>query len=160
MGKWIICMTSLLVVLMLVPSATAQERLKADERDNQKSATENNKRLILRLFQEVVNQRNPLVIDELYEPNVVDHSAFPDQAPGTEGIKNAVRGFLEIFPDLEVTVEDLIAEGDKVATRETWRGIHGPSGKAASGSVMHIFRVSEGRITEEWSQGWDWLEKL
>lgn len=93
-------------------------------------------------------------------PNMVDHSAFPGQAPGTEGIKNAVGDLLETFPDLKVTVEDLIAEGDKVVSRETWRGTHGPTGKAATGSIIHIFRISEGTITDEWSLGWDWLEKL
>lgn len=121
---------------------------------------ENNKQVILHLFQEVVNQRNPSAIDDLYASNVVDHSAFPGQAPGTEGIKNAVRDFLRAFADLEVTVEDMIAEDDKVVTRETWRGTHGPTGKTATGTVIHIFRIREGQITEEWSQGWDWLENL
>lgn len=128
--------------------------------DYQNSELENNKQLILRVFQEVLNERNPSVIDELCAPNMVDHSAFPDQAPGTEGIKNAVGDLLETFPDLKVTVEDLIAEGDKVVSRETWRGTHGPTGKAATGSIIHIFRISEGTITDEWSLGWDWLEKL
>jgi ketosteroid isomerase-like protein len=119
-----------------------------------------NKQLILRLFGEVFNRQAIAVIDELYAPNVVDHSAFPGQAPGTEGIKFAIKGFFEIFGDLEVTVEDVVAEDDKVVTRENWRGAHRPSGKTASGSVIHIFRIREGKITDEWSQGWDWLEKL
>ena len=119
-----------------------------------------NKELILRLFREVFNQHAISAIDELYAPDVVDHSAFPGQAPGTEGIKFAIKGFFEIFSDLNVTVEDVIAQGDKLATRETWRGTQGPSGKAAVGSVMHIFRIRKGKITDEWSRGWDWLEKL
>ncbi|MHC1755206.1 MAG: ester cyclase [Methanosarcina sp.] len=119
-----------------------------------------NKQLILRLFREVFNQQALSVIDELYASNMVDHSAFPGQAPGTEGIKFAIKGFFETIKDLEITVEDIIAEDDKVVTRETWRGIHGPSGKTAAGSIIHIFRIREGKITDEWSRGWDWFEKL
>jgi len=160
MGEVAIFMTSLIVVLLPVSSTSAQEQPTPAKQDDQHSLLENNKRVILRLFQEVVNRRNPLAIDELYVPNVVDHSAFPGQAPGTEGIKNAVSDFLGTFADLEVTVEDITAEDDRVVTRETWRGTHGPTGKAATGNVIHIFRLREGKITEEWSQGWDWLEKL
>lgn len=121
---------------------------------------EQNKQLVLRLFEEVFNQQALSVIDELYAPNVVDHSAFPDQVPGREGIKSAIKGFFETIDDLEVTVEDIIAEDDRVVTRETWRGTHVPSGKTAAGTVIHIFRIREGKITDEWSRGWDWLEKL
>lgn len=119
-----------------------------------------NKPIVSRLFDEVFNQRTLSVIDELYAPNVVDHSAFADQPPGIEGIISAIEGFLEIFDDLNITVEEIIAEGDKVVTREVWRGIHKPSGKAAEGTVIHIFRINEGKITDEWSRGWDWLDEL
>jgi ketosteroid isomerase-like protein len=119
-----------------------------------------NKQLILRLFREVFNQQDLSVIDELYAPDVVDHSAFPDQVPGKEGIKSAIKGFFETIDDLEVTVEDIIAEDDRIVTRETWKGTHKPSGKTVTGSVIHIFRTHEGKITGEWSRGWDWLEKL
>jgi ketosteroid isomerase-like protein len=118
------------------------------------------KQVILRLFDEVFNQQSLSVIDKLYDSNVVDHSAFPDQAPGVAGIKSAIRGFFEIFGDLKITVEDVIAESDKVVTREVWRGTHKPSGKAAEGTIIHIFRLREGKIADEWSRGWGWLEKL
>ena len=75
------------------------------------------------------------VIDEIYAPNMVDHSAFPGQAPGTAGIKTAINGFFEIITDLEVTVEDAVAEDDKVVTRESWRGTYKPSGKPVVGTV-------------------------
>ena len=122
--------------------------------------TNKNKLVVLRLFGEVFNQQSLSVIDELYDTDVVDHSAFPDQAPGIEGIKSAIKGFFGIFDNLKITVEDVIAEYDKVVTREVWRGIHKPSGKIAEGSVIHIFRIREGKIADEWSRGWDWLEKL
>ncbi len=123
-------------------------------------ATHQNDQLVLRLFGEVFNKHDASVIDELYDPNVVDHAAFPDQAPGVAGIKSAISGFFEMFDDLNITVEDVIAEDDKVVTRETWRATHRTSGKSASGTVIHIFRVRDHKITDEWSRGWDWLEKL
>lgn len=124
------------------------------------SIIEKNKQLILGLFNEVFNQQTTSVIDKFYAPNVVDHSAFPGQATGTKGIKNTVQDFLETFADLEVAVEDVIAENDKVVTRETWKGIHNPSGKSVEGSVIHIFRIRGDKITEEWSRGWSWLEEI
>ena len=119
-----------------------------------------NKQVVLRLFNEVFNQRSLSVLDMLYDPNVVDHSAFPDQASGVEGIKSAIIDFFEVFDNLKITVEDVIAEDDKVATREVWRGTHKPSGKVAEGTIIHIFRLHEGKIIDEWSRGWDWLERL
>jgi predicted ester cyclase len=118
------------------------------------------KQVILRLFREVFNHQNLSAINEFYASNMVDHSAFPGQAPGMEGIKSAIKGFFEILDNLEVNVEDVIAEGDKVVTRETWNGTHKPSGKTVEGSVIHIFYIRESRITDEWSRGWDWLENL
>jgi ketosteroid isomerase-like protein len=143
--------------LLLVSSTFAQEPAKTG---GQNMTVNRNKQVVLRLFSEVFNRQSLSTIDDLYDPNVVDHSAFPDQAPGVAGIKSAIKGFFEIFGNLKITVEDVIAEDDKVVTREVWRGTHKPSGKAVEGTVIHIFRVREGRIVDEWSRGWDWLEKL
>lgn len=124
----------------------------------QNVAIDQNRQMVLRLFGEVFNRQSLSAIDDLYDPNVVDHSAFQDQAPGVEGIKSAIRGFFELFDHLEIVVEDIIAEEDKVVTREVWRGNHKSSGKSAEGTVIHIFRLREGKITDEWSRGWDWLD--
>jgi ketosteroid isomerase-like protein len=119
-----------------------------------------NKQLILPLFGEVLHQQSLSVIDQLYDANVFDNSAFPGQAPGVPGIKSAIKAFSETFNNLNIVVEDVIAEDDRVVTREAWRGVHRPSGEIAEGSVIHIFRIRGGEITDEWSRGWDWLEKL
>jgi predicted ester cyclase len=120
---------------------------------------EENKEIIRRVFEEVVNQGNLVLIDALFAANFVDRSAFPGQTPGPAGIKEAVRGLRAMFPDLEVTIEDLIAEDNRVASRETWQGTH-TSGRAVLGTVIHIFHFSDGRIAEEWSRGWDWLSEF
>jgi ketosteroid isomerase-like protein len=123
MRKWITLTLFLFFGSIVVFSVFAQKDTKNGGR---KMTIEQNKQLVQRLFNEVFNQRALAVIDEIYTPNMVDHSAFPGQAPGTEGIKSAINGFFEIITDLEVTVEDAVAEDDKVVTRETWRGTHRP----------------------------------
>ena len=157
MKTWVSLTICLFIGFLVVCTAFAQKHARAGE---QNMVLEQNKQLVQRLFNEVFNQRTLSVIDDIYTPNMVDHSAFPDQAPGTEGIKTAINGFFEIFSDFEVTVEDMVAEKDRVVTRETWRGTHRPSNKSATGTVIHIFRVRDGRITDEWSRGWEWLEQL
>lgn len=121
---------------------------------------ENNKQIIRRLFQEVLNQRNPSLLDDFYWPNVTDHNAFPDQEAGLKGLRQSVKEILEIFSNLEVTIDDLIAENNKVCSRETWKVSEKPEEKIATGSVIHIFQLNDGKIAEEWSAGWGWLEKI
>ncbi len=146
---------------LIISTATAQEQTsKAEKNVNQNSTLTRNKEMILKLFQEVINQRNVSYFDQVYVPNAIDHSAWSGQGPGTAGIKEAVKGFLETFSDLNVTVEDVIVEGNKVVTRETWKGTQKSTGKAGSGSVIHIFWIQDGKVTEEWSKGWDWADKL
>jgi predicted SnoaL-like aldol condensation-catalyzing enzyme len=157
MKRWIFITFCVVVGFWVAFSALAQ---KDNQPGEQNMALEQNKQLVQRLSKEVFNQRKTAVIDDIYAPDMVDHSAFPDQAPGAAGVKTAINGFFEIFSDFEVTVEDMVAQEDRLVTRETWRGTHRPSNKSALGTVIHIFRVRDGRITDEWSRGWDWLDEL
>jgi len=68
--------------------------------------------------------------------------------------------FRRAFPDSYFTVEDMVAEGDKVATRKTFHGTHGgefmgipPSGRSVSMGLIDIVRISDGRVVEHWSMG-------
>ena len=154
MKNWVILGTCCLVAVLTVSPALAQT---TNDKGYPIMAIEENKQLVLRLFNEVFNERKLPVIDELYAEDVVDHSAFPDQEPGRAGINSAISGFFEAFDSLHIVVEDVIAEGDKVVTRETWKAVDGSSHETATGTIIHIFRVQDGRITDEWSRGWDWL---
>ena len=145
---------------LIISTATAQEQASKPRKSGSQSSVTKNKEMVVKIFQEVINNRNISYIDEVYVTNVIDRSAFPGQAPGTVGLKEAVNGFYETFSDLKVTVEDVIAEGNKVATRETWKGTKKSNGKVGSGTVLHIFWIQEGKVTEEWSTGWDWIDKL
>ena len=65
-----------------------------------------------------------------------------------------------MFSDLKVTVDNMIAAGDLVATKDSWKGIHAATKKVVTGETMHVFRIADGKITDEWSNGWEWLEGL
>jgi steroid delta-isomerase-like uncharacterized protein len=119
--------------------------------------SEENKALARRSW-EIVNQHNPDLIDEMYTSDFVWHE--PDQdIHGSEEAKQFVSTFFEAFPDLNVTVEDEIAEGDKVVTSWTIRGTHqgelmgiAPTEKQIELKGITIHRIEEGKIAEEWER--------
>ena len=118
--------------------------------------TEQNKAVIRRFVEEVQNQKNWDAYDELNDPEFVNHSAPPGMAD-KEGSKRYLGAFLDAFPDSQVTVDDMIAEGDQVVTKKTFRGTHTaefagipPTGKPVTLQYVDIMRVREGRIIEHW----------
>src|SRR6476660_8322497 len=116
-------------------------------------STEENKALVRRWFA-AFSSGDLAAVDDLFAANVVDHSpAVPNQAPGREGIKQIVTFFRAVYPDLAFTVEDLIADGDKVASRWTARGTSTgaftgmpPTGKQITIAGMLIVRVAGGKM--------------
>src|SRR5438132_12958711 len=74
-------------------------------------SVEENKVRVRRLYEEVFNQKNLAAIDDYFAPNVIDHSLPPGAPGGIEGVRLTISMFLAAFPDLNITVEDLIAEG-------------------------------------------------
>ncbi len=119
--------------------------------------TQENTAIATRFLEEVMNRGNVSVIDEFSSPNFVDHSAPPGVPPTNEGFKGFVAGFRAAFPDLHYTLEDSIAEGDKVVQRATAHGtMKGDfqgmpaSGKSATWSEIHITRFENGKAVEHW----------
>ncbi len=120
---------------------------------------EENKALIRRLIEEVINQGNLALIDDLFDAAFVDRST-PDQPPGFAGVRDYIADMRRNCPDLHVSIEDLIAEGDKVVVRTIWRGTHqgtykgvAPTGQPVTRTMMQIFRVANGKLAEEWNEG-------
>ncbi len=129
-------------------------------------SAEVNKALVHRFFEEMLNPGNADVGDELFAVDAVDHAAFPDQVAGREGFKQAVRIVHGAFPGIHYTVEDMIAEGDRVATRWTLRGTHAgvflgipPSGNQVTVTGINVLRFANGQIVECW-ETWDRLGML
>jgi steroid delta-isomerase-like uncharacterized protein len=96
-------------------------------------------------------------IDELVEPDVLFHAPVPTGATGAQALKQVWAVLLRAFPDLHVTVEDVIAEGDKVVCRNTVTGTHQgeymglpPTGKSITYNEIFIVRFAGGRIAETW----------
>jgi steroid delta-isomerase-like uncharacterized protein len=118
--------------------------------------SEENKALALRSWEA---PNNPDIIDEVYAADLVWHD--PDQEiRGHEEAKQFIAMYTTAFPDLNATVEDVIAEGDKVVTRWTIRGTHQgeieefgpPTGKQAELEGITIHRIEGGKIVEEWNR--------
>lgn len=117
---------------------------------------EQNKELVREVFAplETIMQTH----DRLYGPDWVGH--FPGMPPlDAAGHRQYSEVMIGAFPDLERTIEDIVAEGDKVVARWTAAGTHTgefqgipPSGNYATSSGITIFRIAGGRIVEEWSE--------
>jgi len=87
--------------------------------------SEGNKNVVRRLFEEVWNKGNLQVTDDLFTPNYAHHdSSTPDVGRGPESEKKRATLYRTAFPDLRLTVEDVIAEGETVVARWSCRGTH------------------------------------
>ena len=96
-------------------------------------------------------------IDEIVEPDVLIRTPLPIEATGAEALKEVFARLHRAFPDLHVTVEDLIAEGDKVVARNSVSGTHQgeymglpPTGRTVTYNEIFIVRFADGRIAETW----------
>jgi steroid delta-isomerase-like uncharacterized protein len=85
---------------------------------------EENKEFMNHFIEEVINKKNLNAANDLVSENFTEHVPFPGQEPGREGLKFALNSMFTGFPDMNWTVHEQIAEGDKVVTRFTWTGTH------------------------------------
>jgi catechol 2,3-dioxygenase-like lactoylglutathione lyase family enzyme/ketosteroid isomerase-like protein len=109
------------------------------------------KDIVEEYFHRLLNEHDLSVCDALLDPAYRDHDAPPDSPPGPTATKTYVADLLKTYPDLRVNVEDLLAEGDRVAARLRWRGTHIDTG-AGFGQIGLVFlRLRDGRIVERWS---------
>ncbi len=117
-----------------------------------------NKVMVRRLFEEGINRGSTAVIQELIGPSYVNHD-FPTPVPGPEGFKQMLGMFRSGFPDLRVDLHDVLAEGDKAASRGTWHGTHQgefmgipATGKRIAVTYTDIWRFENGKLVENWVQ--------
>ena len=123
-----------------------------------------NKNVVRRLFEEVWNKGNLPVADELFAQNYSHHdSSTPEFGRGPESEKKRATLYRTAFPDVRLTVEDIIAEGETVTTRWSCRGTHkgdlsgiAPTGKQFAISGITVARFTSGKISESWVN-WDAL---
>ena len=129
--------------------------------------SEGNKNVVRRLFEEVWNKGNLQVTDELSTPNYAHHDAStPDVGRGPESEKKRATLYRTAFPDLRLTVEDIIAEGETVVARWSCRGTHkgdlngiAPTGKRVNITGISIARLTNGKMSEGFVN-WDALSLM
>jgi steroid delta-isomerase-like uncharacterized protein len=126
--------------------------------------SENNKAIVRRLLEELWNKGNLSLADELFAPNYEHHDAStPDFGRGPESEKKRATLYRTAFPDVRLTIEDIISEGETVMTRWSCRGTHkgdlrgiAPTGKQVNISGVTIARLANGKFAEGWVN-WDAL---
>jgi steroid delta-isomerase-like uncharacterized protein len=121
-------------------------------------SVEENKAVVRRVvetFGHLWRTGNMDLLDTIFPDTFVNHT--PGMPPGREGFKQVLPAYLTAFPDLTITPEDMIAEGDKVVLRLTSRGTHQgemmgipPTGRPITVSEIHIYRIADGQVVERW----------
>jgi steroid delta-isomerase-like uncharacterized protein len=121
-------------------------------------SAEQNKSIVRRWIENGWNRGNVSLIDDLYTSNVVQYDpSTPVEVKGSEALKQYVTAFLTALPDLQFTIEDLVAEGDKVVWRFSSHGTHQgllmgipATGRTATVTGMVLFRLENSKIAEVW----------
>ena len=122
-------------------------------------STEDNKALVQRMIQLQVNG-DLNTVDQILAPNWVDHHPPMPLPQGYEGFQQLTMAFRSAFPDMRIEIEDMLAEGDKVAARLHFRGTNSgsfqgmpPTGKTVEFTATGIFRIVDGKVTDNWVNG-------
>ena len=122
-------------------------------------SSEQNKAVVRRVIEEAWNGGDLTMIDETVASNYVGHDpSWPEPIKGPEGFKQWVGAAHTLFPDFQITVDDLVSEGDKVAGRITMRGTHQgelpgfppPTGKQVNFGSIFVRRLENGKFVEGW----------
>jgi steroid delta-isomerase-like uncharacterized protein len=119
--------------------------------------SEENKAIMRRIYEEVFNQGNLDLVDGLVASEFVNRTAPPGTPPGPEAVKRLVTMLRNAFPDHHTSIEDMLAEGDKVTMRATYSGTHEgdfmgipPTGERFVQNQVHIMRFADGKVVEHW----------
>jgi steroid delta-isomerase-like uncharacterized protein len=116
-----------------------------------------NKDLVMRMEEELFNNRNLAALDQFLSKRYVLRTAAEGAPNDRQAVRDAIAGYLEGFPDLHISVDELVAEGDRVVGRFTFTGTHRgdlfgipPSGRRISVRQIAIYRIEDGKVVEEW----------
>jgi steroid delta-isomerase-like uncharacterized protein len=129
--------------------------------ERRKIMSEQNKALVRRLTEEVMNRGNFAVVEELVAPDYTGHSPTAETR-GSDGYRQFYQGLRGAFPDIQCTIEDLVGDGDKVVSRWRAHGTHKgeyaglpPTGKTGVVTGTSLFRINNGRVVECWTNADD-----
>ena len=120
-------------------------------------STEENKAIVRRMTEEVYNQGTIERIDHFFAASYVHHDPASPHVRDRDGLKEVLRAFHTGCPDLHITIDELLAEGDTVTKRWTYHATHTgdlsgmlPTGKRIMMSGLELFRLANGKIAECW----------
>ena len=117
---------------------------------------EDNKSIVRRVFVELIGRGNLGLLEDLVAPDILDHAALSaGWLPGRDGFRQHVTWFRSTCPDMQITVDDLVAEGERVIAFWTFRGAQQgefwgvqPTGRPVVGSAISALRVQHGQVVE------------
>ena len=113
--------------------------------------TEQNKTFIQNHFEEFVNRQNSAIAYQNFAADFLDHDAPYGEAIGAEPAKQMMEATSVKYPDIHVTIEDIIAEDDKVMVRNTWRATDSSTGTKIEFKGFVLWRLANGKIAERWA---------
>jgi steroid delta-isomerase-like uncharacterized protein len=125
------------------------------------TAQQTSNKATVRRFRDAINSGDAELlsetIDELVDPDALIRTPLPIETTGAEAVKEVFARLLHAYPDLHITIEDLVEEGDKVVMRNTVTGTHRgehmgvpPTGRSVTYNEIFIFRFAGGRVAETW----------
>src|SRR4030042_2503547 len=123
-------------------------------------AAEQNKALVVRFVEELFNRGNVGIVGEIFAPDFVEREQLPPGIPSDrEGVKVLTSMLRSAFPDFKATIDDIIAEGDKVVIRMTWSGTQKgefmgvpATSRRVSFGVIELIRITNGKVADNWGQ--------
>jgi steroid delta-isomerase-like uncharacterized protein len=122
------------------------------------SSLEQNKALMRSYIEEAWNKGDLDFIDKNFSADFVGHGAFRGQPTNRDGVKSVISTIRNAIPDLHITIEDMLAEDDKVALRDVAKGTHKgdlmgakATGNKISVSETGVVRVKDGKVVEAWA---------
>ena len=157
MGLILRRVAGLMIVLSLVAVIACGSD--SDSLENQRDKEQDNKEIVAGFIEEFKNKANHDIVDELLAPDFVHHLADPRLPPGRDAIKLLGQSIVAGFPNVQATVEELLADGDLVVERTTPRATNTgefngipATGNQVTWTEIHIYRLKDGKIVEQWSE--------
>ncbi|MDP8940441.1 MAG: ester cyclase [Actinomycetota bacterium] len=118
---------------------------------------EENKAVVCRIVEDLFNTGDASIADEVFAADYIDHTASNPQMRGPENVRQFIESWRAAFPDTRSAVDDIVAEGDRVAVRWTTHATHrgefmgvAPTGRQVAVGWFGMFRLSDGRVVESW----------
>jgi predicted ester cyclase len=150
------CGTRRVLGAAIIAGLSTQSALVAAQGPDLVSRDEKNKAVAMRVFEEIFNQRKLEVASEIYSPEFVNHGVRRDISLQED--QAAARSEIKAFPDIRMTVELAVAQGDFVAVVWTFRGTHTafgyglpPTGARIEMRGITVWRIVDGKIRDEWT---------